>query len=83
MHAEVGDRLLVGHDRQRTGLIIGVPDAGGQPPYIVKWLSSGNIAMVFPDEFARIVPPGHPAGTALEAERPELEPGEPGRGNPA
>jgi hypothetical protein len=66
MRAHVGDRLLVGHDRQRTGLIIGVLRADGQPPYIVRWLSSGHIAMVFPDQYARIVAPGHPAGTALQ-----------------
>ena len=65
MRAQVGDRLLVGHGRQRTGLIIGVPHSDGLPPYIVKWLSSGHIAMVFPDQYARIVPPGHPAGPGL------------------
>ena len=65
MHAQVGDRLLVGHDPRRIGLIIGVPRPGGQPPYVVKWLSDGHIAMVFPDQFARIVPAGHPVGTGL------------------
>jgi hypothetical protein len=62
MRAQVGDRLLVGHGRQRAGLIIGVLRADGQPPYIVRWLSSGHIAMVFPDQYARIVP----AGNALQ-----------------
>lgn len=65
MHAQVGDRLLVGHGRQRTGLIIGVPRSDGLPPYIVKWLSGGHIAMVFPGQYDRIVPAGHPAGTGL------------------
>jgi hypothetical protein len=68
MRAHVGDRLLVGHDRQRTGLILAVLRADGQPPYIVRWLSSGHVAMVFPDQYARIVPPGHPAGTALQVD---------------
>jgi Domain of unknown function (DUF1918) len=76
MHAQVGDRLLVGHGHQRTGLIIGVPRSDGLPPYIVKWLSGGNIAMVFPDQYAQIVSPGHPAGTALLTDEAELEPGE-------
>jgi hypothetical protein len=65
MRAQIGDRLLVGYDRQRTGLVIGVPREDGQPPYIIKWLSDGHIAMVFPDQYARIVPAGHPAGTGL------------------
>lgn len=67
MRAQVGDRLLVGHDRPRIGLVIGVPRADGQPPYIIKWLSDGNIAMVFPDQYSRIVPASHPAGTGLTA----------------
>jgi Domain of unknown function (DUF1918) len=65
MRAQVGDRLLVGDGRQRIGLIIDVPRPDGLPPYIVKWQSDGHIAMVFPDQYARIVPAGHPAETAL------------------
>jgi hypothetical protein len=76
MHAHVGDRLLVGHDPQRTGLIIGVPSSDGVPPYIVKWLSSGHIAMVFPGQYDRIVPAGHPAGTGLPHGEAEIEPRE-------
>jgi Domain of unknown function (DUF1918) len=76
MRAQVGDRLLVGHDRQRTALVIGVPRSDGLPPYIVKWLSSGHIAMVFPDQYARIVPPGHPAGTGLPYGGDGIAPGE-------
>lgn len=68
MQAHVGDRLLVGHGRQRTGLILAVLRADGQPPYVVRWLASGHVAMVFPDQYARIVPPGHPAGSALQAD---------------
>ena len=53
----VGDRLLVEGDEGRTGLIIGVPHADGSPPYIVKWLPNGHIAMVFAQaEFARLIP---------------------------
>jgi len=65
MYAHVGDRLLVGCDQHRIGLVIGIPRGNGQPPYIVKWLSTGHIAMVFPDEYARIVPASHPVGTGI------------------
>jgi hypothetical protein len=65
MYAHVGDRLLAEGDSARTGLIIGVPHADGSPPYIVRWQANGQIAMVFPGEFARIIPASHPAGTAL------------------
>jgi hypothetical protein len=58
MHAQVGDWLLVGNDRGRIGLVIGVPVKDGSPPYIIKWLSDGHIAMVFPDQYSRVVPPG-------------------------
>ena len=63
MRAQAGDRLLIGHGSHRTGLIIGVLGADGQPPYLVKWLSDGHIVMVSPDPDARIIPAGHPAGT--------------------
>jgi hypothetical protein len=65
MRAQVGDRLLVGHGQHRVGLIVDVPRPDGQPPYIVKWLSDGHMAMVFPDQYARVIPAGHPAGTGL------------------
>lgn len=56
MHAHVGDRLVVEGDLTRTGLIIDVPHADGSPPYIVKWVADGHIAMVSPGEFARVIP---------------------------
>jgi hypothetical protein len=56
MHAHVGDRLIIEGDEARTGLIIGVPHADGSPPYIVKWLADGHIAMVSPGNFARLIP---------------------------
>jgi Domain of unknown function (DUF1918) len=64
MYAHVGDRLLVEGDESRMGLIIGVPQADGSPPYIVKWLSNGHISMVSPGMFARLIPPSRPAGHA-------------------
>jgi hypothetical protein len=63
MYASVGDRLITGPGRSQAGLIIGVPRDGGAPPYIVRWLSDGHIAMVFPDEYARIIPAGTGTGT--------------------
>jgi hypothetical protein len=58
MRARIGDRLVVGEDR--IGEVVGVPSADGSPPYIIKWLKDGHIAMVFPDQYARIAPAGEP-----------------------
>jgi hypothetical protein len=58
MYAHVGDRLIAEGDSARSGLIIAVPHEDGSPPYIVKWQSDGHIAMVWPGDFARIVPAG-------------------------
>lgn len=62
MYARVGDRLIVEGDPARAGLIISVPHDDGSPPYIVKWLANGHIAMVSPGEFAKIIPAGTPDG---------------------
>lgn len=59
MLAHIGDRLIVEGDPARTGLIIGIPNQDGSPPYIVRWLANGHIAMVSPGQFARISPAGH------------------------
>jgi len=64
MTAHVGDRLIIDNDRRRIGVVIAVPHADGSPPYVVKWLATGNIAMVSPDQYTVIIPAGHPAGTA-------------------
>jgi hypothetical protein len=63
MRAHVGDRLVVDGQGDRVGLIIGVQHEDGTPPYVVKWLSDGHVALVFPGPYARIVAAGHPAGT--------------------
>lgn len=65
MRARVGDRLVVGHDR--VGIVIGVPAVDGSPPYVVKWLKGGNIALVAPDQYSRIVPAGQPVTAAPRA----------------
>ena len=61
MRARIGDRLVVGAGR--IGEVVGVPSADGSPPYIIKWLNSGHIAMVFPDHYARIIPAADPVTT--------------------
>ena len=69
MYAEVGDRLVVGGDPERAGLIIEVLHADGTPPYVVKWLSTGHIAMVSPLQFGRILRAERPAtGSAVHSD---------------
>ena len=69
MHAEAGDRLIVEGDPARTALIIAVPHEDGTPPYVVRWLSDGHVALVSPGQYSRIIPASHPAGTARLTER--------------
>jgi len=61
MRARIGDLLVVGADR--IGEVVGVPSADGSPPYIVKWMNGGHIAMVFPDQYARVISAGESATT--------------------
>jgi hypothetical protein len=67
MRAEVGDRLLPDGDHSRVGVIIGLQNADGSPPYVVKWLSDGHIALVSPEPYARIVPNTPQNGAARPA----------------
>lgn len=53
MRARVGDHLLA--ESGNTGLIIEVLGHDGHPPYVVRWLRSGHIAMVSPGQYARII----------------------------
>jgi hypothetical protein len=69
MYAHVGDRLIMDGDTRRAGLIIGVPHQDGTPPYIVRWLTSGHIAMVSPGQFARIIPAEHAAPRPMSPDR--------------
>jgi hypothetical protein len=55
MRARVGDMLVVPGNQTRTGLIVCVVGQNGAPPYVIKWLASGHIAMVTPDQYSRIV----------------------------
>ena len=56
MRARVGDTLVVPGSHTRTGLIVRVVGQNGAPPYVIKWLADGHIAMVTPGEYSRIVP---------------------------
>jgi hypothetical protein len=67
MKAHVGDRLVPGGDRRRAGVIIGLRNADGSPPYVVRWLSDGHIALVFPGPYTRIVRGGPPSDTTRSA----------------
>ncbi len=67
MKADVGDRLVTeGPDGPRECLIIGLEGVGGSPPYVVRWLADGHIALVFPGPYTRLVHDsmdgGRPAG---------------------
>jgi hypothetical protein len=66
MKAQIGDRLVPDGDTDRTGLVIGLPNANGSPPYVIKWLSGGHIALVYPGPYTRILP-ADPADDAAEA----------------
>jgi Domain of unknown function (DUF1918) len=59
MRAAVGDWLVlkgttVGQADQR-GLITGVRSPDGSPPYLVRWLATGQEATVFPGPDAVVV----------------------------
>jgi hypothetical protein len=64
MRARVGDHLYPDADHGRVGVVIGLRNADGSPPYVVKWSKDGHIALVFPGPYARIMPGEHPAGSA-------------------
>jgi hypothetical protein len=86
MHAEVGDRLVLDGDPARVGLIIDVPRPDGSPPYVVKWLTTGHIALVSPDQFGRVIHTrqitGRPVNsTGLAAPGPVCEASLPGPGS--
>jgi len=55
MRAHVGDTLVVPGRQTRTGVILRVVGQNGAPPYVIKWLADGHIAMVTPDQYSRIV----------------------------
>jgi len=68
MKAHVGDRLLPDGEQWRAGVIIGLQNADGSPPYVVKWLSDGHIALVFPGPYTRVMRGAPADGAARPAE---------------
>lgn len=67
MKAHVGDRLIVDGEGDRVGLVIGVQHEDGTPPYVIKWLSDGHVALVFPGPYARIIPPGRSLEAGIDS----------------
>jgi Domain of unknown function (DUF1918) len=56
MRADIGDVLVLPGREGPAGLVIGVVGEDGAPPYVIKWLSDGHVAMVTPDQYSRILP---------------------------
>jgi hypothetical protein len=69
VQARVGDRLLPDGEQRRAGVIIGLRNADGSPPYVVKWLSDGHIALVSPGPYTKVVraEPASEAGAPTES----------------
>jgi hypothetical protein len=66
MKAHMGDQLITeGVHGQRACVIIGLHHGDGSPPYVVRWLTDGHIALMFPGPYTKLVHPGteHGAGT--------------------
>jgi hypothetical protein len=61
MRAKAGDRLIVAGGTDRIGVVLSALGPDGSPPYVIKWLKGGHIAMVSPDKYSRIAPAEHPA----------------------
>ena len=61
MKAHVGDRLVPDRDDSRAGRGHQAAERRRIPAHVVKWLSDGHIALVYPGPYARVVPGG---GTA-------------------
>lgn len=59
MQAKVGDRLVIKspatEQSDHRGLITEVRSPDGSPPYVVRWLDTGRVAMVFPGPDAVVV----------------------------
>jgi hypothetical protein len=59
MKAKAGDKLVAGSGA--VAVILNALGADGGPPFVVRWLRAGNIAMVDPDPYARVVPADSPS----------------------
>ena len=57
MRAQVGDMLIAdGAEGHRVCEIIRLSNTDGSPPYVVRWLTDGHIALMYPGPYARLVP---------------------------
>jgi hypothetical protein len=58
MHASVHDRIIVRSqhvgERLREGEIVEVRGPDGTPPYVVRWVETGQEALYFPESDAVI-----------------------------
>ncbi|WP_166348637.1 DUF1918 domain-containing protein [Phytoactinopolyspora limicola] len=63
MQANIGDHIVVGAGQQgqrgREGEVVEVQGRGGTPPYIVRWIDTGKLALYFPGRDAHVQ---HPQG---------------------
>jgi hypothetical protein len=59
MEAQVGDKVEVPGTRVdhtvRQGEILEIRGSDGAPPYLVRWLDTGQVSLVFPGPDARIL----------------------------
>lgn len=58
MKATAGDRIVIMSrhlgEPIREGEIVEVHGAGGEPPYVVKWLDDEHAAVIFPGADAHV-----------------------------
>jgi hypothetical protein len=58
MIAHVGDRLVLNPtqlgDTGRVGVITGIRQDDGAPPYVVRWLEDGRTTMIYPGDEAHV-----------------------------
>jgi hypothetical protein len=56
MKARVGDQLISeASGRPRAYMVIGLHNADGSPPYVVRWQADGHITLMFPGPFTKLV----------------------------
>jgi hypothetical protein len=74
MKARVGDQLITeGYEGQRACVVIGLHHADGSPPYVVRWLADGHIALMFPGPYTKLV---HGGGSMERCQPPGQAQGE-------
>ncbi len=71
MKAHVGDRLVPDGDEKRAAVVVSVRNADGSPPYVVRWLSDGHLALVYPGPYTRVVPAPPAPGPLRPSAAPE------------